>query len=332
MSRIGAAMMLPLAILSASTPLAAQVQVVEAPSLQAVVLDEFPRDNLGVSHGTLVESVLEQRIGTDAGRIQVNMGPGTMDLATGIEGSLTRYVVGRFVVPTQATAQALDGLRGPTIASQSQGASESRIVQNLWGLANSNFLARETIAKELGLTAQVGDAELLRALVTKVDSIHSTHPQVREARQELLESAREAGQRGVIRVISAGNNGELEQTLSRYGITPSEDFYRSDLADPQAIIVGAADAGQRASIASPDAGAVVATQGVNVTIQVNGQPQQHTGSSYAQPQVASQIYEWKLSDPDLTSRDLVSRLCQDARPVQGQEAYLGCGIVTIPTP
>jgi hypothetical protein len=309
----------------------AQVQVVQAPSVQAVVLDEWPQDQAGISHGTLVESVLEQRIGTDAQRMEVRLGPGTSAIERGLKDSLNNYVVARFVVPTQATAEALDQLSGATIASQSQGASESRVVQNLWNLANSNGAARTHMATQLGLSPQSGDRELLQALVTRVDSLHSTHPQIQEARQDLLESAQQASERGVIRVLSAGNNGQLEQTLQQYGITPSADFFRSDLADPAAIIVGAADAGQRAPIASPDAGAVVGAQGMNVTIQVNGQPQQHTGSSYAQPQVAGLVYEWKLADSELTAKDLQGRLCREAQPVAEQQAYVGCGVIPFPS-
>ena len=109
----------------------------------------------------------------------------------------------------------------------------------------------------------------------------------------------------------------------------------SDMADPGTIVVGASDNrgtadlsdDGAAALASPDAGALIGTQGVNVPILVNGEWQSHSGSSYAQPQITSLIASWKRENPHLTRDEAVQRLIGEARPIPGAEPQIGAGIV-----
>lgn len=303
-----------------------------------VILDEFPQSGRAedVSHGTLVEAVLRSRSRGDlqVERQQVSLGASMDEISKGEPGGLERYVVQRFSVPTVQTAQALDRIHGPAVASQSQGASESRVVDALWGAAQ-NPGTRAFLETELGVAPGTPDGEFLQALVDRVDELHGADPSIRGARQELRRSANQAADEGVIRVLSAGNNGELDRKLEQFGVTVSRDFYLNDLADARAIIVGAADHrgttdpadDGAAALASPNAGATVAAFGVQVPIHVNGKLEYHDGSSYAQPQVASVVAEWLVQDPKLTSDQATQRLLEQARPVPGAESQLGYGII-----
>lgn len=324
---------LGLSVLSAGVA-AAPVPQADAPSLH--LLDEFPADSSTVTHGTLVESALKDRTSMAIVRHQVSLDAGLNELEKGLPGSLNGYVVRRFVTPTQQTARALEQIHGPAVAGQSQGASESRVVEGLWGAVLSRQTIRQTVERELGLPSDASDAALASALVQRVDQVHDQDPQIASARGELLQAAEKAADRGVIRVISAGNQGELGKQLQSLGATLPTDFYRSDVADPNAIIVGASDNHRTAtlsddgaaSIASPDAGALIATQGVDVPVRMHGKIWPQTGSSFAQPQVTGAISDWLTADPGLTRNEALARLQSLARPVPGAERQVGAGIVS----
>ena len=306
-------------------------------TVHVMVLDEFPalQDTSAVTHGTLVEQVLRSQRPVQNERIQVSLGASMEAIHERAPGGLEQYVVQRFSVPTRATAEALRDLQGPGVASQSQGSSASRVVESLWNEANHRPEIRRFLESELGLSAGASDSEFMQALVHRVDDLHRSHPEIRSARRELLSAARTASEQGIIRVLSAGNNGHLDDTLERLQVSIPRDFYLSDLADPAAIIVGAADMRGTAdpsddiaaAIASPGAGALVGAQGVNVPIQVHGQLQHHSGSSYAQPQVAALITSWLQESPGLTRDQIAQRLQQMARPVAGGESKIGAGII-----
>ena len=331
--RVGGAVMLGAAIVAAAVPAA------QPPELTpyVVVLDEFPSADqpTAVSHGTLVESVLVQRAPVPVRREQVSLGASMEKIQQQEPGALDQYVVQRFETPTRETAEVLSRLRGPAVASQSQGASESRVVDALWGAAQGNAATRAFLARELGVAGDASDAEFLQALVDRVDNVHSHSSEIHQARQQLLQAARKARENGVIRVLSAGNQGQLDRQLEQLNVSISRDFYFSDLVDGAAIVVGAADDrgtpdradDGAAPIASPGAGAIVAAYGINVPVVVNGEIQYHTGSSYAQPQVAALVARWQAQDPTLTPEAAQQKLLEQARPVAGQEAELGYGII-----
>ncbi len=306
-------------------------------TVHVMVLDEFPahRDSPSTTHGTLVEQVLRSQRSVQNERIQVSLGASMEAVHSRQPGGLEDYVVQRFTVPTRATAEALRAMEGPGVASQSQGSSPSRVVESLWNEANHRPEIRSFLESELGLAAGSSDSELLQALVHRVDDLRQSHPEIRSARRELLGAARSASEQGIIRVLSAGNNGHLDNTLERLQVSIPRDFYWSDLADPAAIIVGAADLrgtldpadDVAAAIASPGAGALVGAQGVDVPIRVGDQVQHHSGSSYAQPQVAALIVGWLQAEPGLTRDQIAVRLQQVARPIPGAEAKIGAGII-----
>ncbi|MBS2040295.1 S8 family serine peptidase [bacterium] len=305
------------------------------PAAQVMLLDEFPKDEASLTHGSMVEAVLASRSPLEHQRVQVPLGA-QMDLIEKAEpGNLDRYIVQRFTVPTEATARALERMQGPGVAGQSQGASESRVVESLWGAAQSKATTRAFLEQELEIAPGSSDADFLQSLVRRVDEVHHGDRQIGAARQHLLQAAQRAEEAGVIRVISAGNQGQLEKLFERLGVLTGRDFYMSDMADGGAIIVGAsddhgtvdrADDGP-AALASPDAGALVGAQGVNVPVTIHGKTYLESGSSFAQPQISAIVAGWKEADPGLTRDQALERLVALAHPVSGGEPYLGAGII-----
>jgi len=302
---------------------------------ELVILDDFRGSH---SHGELVEQVLkgtsECAVGNarEMRRLSVDLGSGLARLDQ--PGSLDAYVRNRFLTPIRATERALDQVSGRAVMHQSQGASESRIVESLWGRASGDAPFRADMAAQLGLPAETADRELLQALLDRVHAVHG-ESQITEARQDLLQAAQQAAGRGVIRVLSAGNQGELSRTFEKLDVRVPEGFYRSDLADPQAVIVGASDDRGTAdpaddgvaALASPDAGALVGIDGVDRPACMGGQVHHHSGSSYAAPQVSRLLDEAWLHSPHASREELMARLQRNVRAVPGGEAHLGAGIV-----
>lgn len=303
-----------------------------APQHELVILDDFRGE---YSHGALVEQVLkgtsECGVGSarEVRRLSVDLGAHLDKLDQ--PGSLDAYVRTRFLTPIGATTRALGEVHGRAVMHQSQGASESRIVESLWGRASGDAPFRADLAAQLDLPASTGDKELLQALLDRVHAVHGS-PEIAEARADLLQAAQAATARGAIRVLSAGNQGELSRTFEKLQVRVPEGFYRSDLADPSAVIVGASDDHGTANpsddgvaaLASPEAGALVGMDGVDRPACMNGQVHHHSGSSYAAPQASRLLDEAWLRAPETSRDELVARL---QRSVPGGEAWVGKGIV-----
>lgn len=295
------------------------------------LLDEFPAagDSVSITHGSMVESVLNERSPIPATRVQVSLGAG-MDAVNKREpGGLNRVIAQRFQVPTEATARALDALKieGHTVAGQSQGASDSRVLESVWGSAQSSPAQRTYLESELKLAPGASDREFLQALADRIHEVHSTDAGIAQARHHLLDAAAAAEDKGLIRVLSAGNQGAIDGLFQKLGVHVSEDFYRSDLADPGAIIVGASDHQVAAGLASPDAGAMIAIQGVDVPVHLQGKTMPASGSSFAEPQITAKVAQILLEHPYADRDRILRELQSEAHPVPGAEARVGAGVI-----
>lgn len=293
-----------------------------APQPTLTVYDDFARaEEPGVTtHGELVEGVL-LRLGMrpgEIGRVQVSLVNGQETLEHGLDS----YIRNRFLTPMEATAGQLQE-QPAGVVSQSQGASDSRVVDALYGRREW----RGALEGELGLKTGANEKTFLQALVDRVSRVRRTDPQIQAARSELLAAGQQASENGVARFVSAGNNGELSRTLERLGVEVDGDFYRNWLADPHTTVVGASDdGGVVAPLASPDAGAWLAADGVKVPLVIDGRLEEHSGSSYATPQVARVGHQgWLAGVP---STELGEHLAESADPVPGGESWVGAGILS----
>lgn len=322
-----------------------------AADVRAVVLDDFTNaERAGVTtHGELVETeLLRNQPGLSVTRQQVALNGGMDAINRGQRGSLDNFFRNQF---TERLDNASDGWAGlldtdgpRAVVHQSQGASQSRAVEPLWGRVQGDTAFRQQVERQLGLPSS-GDSlsreersRLLGALVTRSDQIHRQDPAVRGAVDELRLLQEEASDRGHIHVISAGNQGALEREMNDLGVAIPSGFFRNEFVGPESIVVGAADDGTRdarsgrpagvASIASPNAGAHIAADAVDRPMMVEGQLQHHTGSSYAAPQVSSMVLDMLRAEPDLSRQEILTRLRSQASPLPGQERYVGAGVVS----
>lgn len=310
-----------LALLGAATP--AQPQEYRG----VVIVDDFAHaDQPGVTtHGELVQIAL----GPEGCPAESESGVAREHVSLGVsieraESDLDGYVRERFRVPLEGTVQALQrqlAAGGRAVLGQSQGASESRVVESLWNKAQHDAEFRAA------LEAQLGEGALLQKLVDRVHEVRLEDQGLAALRHEVHELGARLDQAGLIRVMSAGNQGALARTARDLGVTLPPDFFTNDLADPATILVGAADGDQAAAIASPDAGALVSADAVDRNLCVEGKVERHTGSSYAQPQVSRRVDEMLRENPGLTRAEVEARLVAAARPVPGAEGRLGAGII-----
>ena len=296
-----------------------------------VLLDVFPK-NGEVTHGAMVNGVLQHKVG-DGVAIQhreVDLADSMDGLQHNAPGALDHYIEDRFVVPTEGTAkqlQQIDASGRRSVIGQSQGASDSRMVDSLWGAAQDPKMAAN-LDSQLGLPTNASRHDLLQALVNRVETVHEGSSAIKNAHQDMLKAA-SALPDGSVRVISAGNQGELSRLLTSEHIPVSSSFYESEMVDPKAIIVGAADtngaAPRAADLASPDADAMVAANGVDVPTYLAGAPS-GTGSSFAQPQVTGAVFQMLNNHPELHRDEVLQKLQGAALPLDSVR-QVGSGLL-----
>lgn len=300
-----------------------------------VVFDDFSHADTATTHGELVEKELTGRgsvcqVSPTTARQQVSIGQSMERLDQGAPGALDDYVREHFAVRMDNTTRGLQeqtsrGFR--LVINQSQGASESRVVEALWGRTHDQAF-RLRLSEQLGLEAGVSDHELMKVLLERVASVHAGDPSVAAARQRLEDASARADELGIIRVMSAGNQGQLYRTITGLGLEVSPEFFRNDLATETTVLVGAADDTHGpAALASPMAGAVLAADGVDRPLCVDGHLGHHSGSSYAAPQGARAFDKLLRRDPSLSRDEALTRVLQQTLAQPGAESELGAGIL-----
>ncbi|MGE0489379.1 MAG: hypothetical protein AB7S38_09210 [Vulcanimicrobiota bacterium] len=300
-----------------------------------VVFDDFTNADSGTTHGELVEKELTGRgsvceVVPTSARQQVSIGQSMQPLEQGLPGSLDGYVREHFAGRMDNTTRGLQeqtarGFR--LVINQSQGASESRVVEALWGRTHEPAF-RVRLSEQLGLDAGVSDHDLMAGLLERVATVHAHDPSVAAARQRLEAASARADELGIIRVMSAGNQGQLYRTVTGLGLEVAPEFFRNDLATETTVLVGAADdANGPAALASPMAGAVLAADAVDRPLCVDGHSGHHSGSSYAAPQGSRAFDKLLRRDPALTREEALARVLQQTIAQPGAESELGAGIL-----
>lgn len=74
---------------------------------------------------------------------------------------------------------------------------------------------------------------------------------------------------------------------------------------------------------------MLAADGVDRPMFVDGKEGLHTGSSYAAPQVSSAILTMQRSDRDLTRDEALKNLSRMVEPLPGAEDFLGTGYLRV---
>lgn len=262
----------------------------------------------------------------------------------GLDNYLNGYFEGQLNNADKAWQQVLaeEDKQGPnqrTVVSQSQGTSDSRVVGQLLTSATNDANTRHELERQLGLPESKGEqmskeekTALAKALVEKTSQIHHSD-KVQQAADKLHATMGEAGDKGAIHTISSGNEGELAKTMKELGVELPDDFFKNELAGPDSIIVGNADAMNPSDLkpahdASPGVGTDISANG-ECHKGADGQPPPGAlrGSSMATPQIAAKVREILAQDPSLSRDEVLKRLQEMAVPVPGQEDKLGAGVV-----
>ena len=233
---------------------------------------------------------------------------------------------------------------GPrSIIQQSQGASQSRVIESLYRDSKHKPEFRAALQRQLGIepTEHYEEAErrqLLQGLVNESDRVHKSDPEVRNAIDELRLIQDEAYEQGHVHVISAGNQGALYREMQELGVKAPEGFFTNEMAGPHSIIIGATDDGtdqassrnphKVADLASPGAGALVGADGVDRPFRVGDEIHKHSGSSYAAPQGSSVIVDMLREDRDIPQDAIVRKLLSQASPVSGGGDFVGSGALS----
>lgn len=329
---------------------------VSEPPVRAFVLDDFWKADEHTTHGELVEAELTRNHdteGSDANlrveRKHVSLWTGPSNIKEGQAGALTAHVKRHFSTRLDRDADAFAEIieqGGPrSVIQQSQGVSQSRVVEGLYGKARRDPEFRRALQDQLGLnpSRDFADSEkksLLTSLLQETNRIHTEDPEVQSSIEELRLLQEAAHEKGHIHVISAGNQGALARELERLEVPVPEKFFVNEMAGPQSIIVGASDDGSKeassqtahrvASIASPNTGAHLGADGVDRPLTVDGKSGFHTGSSYAGPQRGSRVVEILRAQPDITRDQVLTQLQAESVPVEGGQDYLGAGVPLLP--
>ena len=328
----------------------------DAPVARVVILDDFANAAKGTTHGESVEQELlrhHQSQGEDADvrleRHQVSLWGGDFGLSRGEPGALRStlrdHFAGRMNRDTQALRKVLEGDGSRAVIHQSQGSSQSRVVDRLYykALRQPKFLKQlqsQLGMKQSPIKGKAAKAALLTRLVSEAETVSQKDPEVKAARRQLRAVQDQLHADGHIHVISAGNQGYLGRDMIKLGVPISESFFTNEFASPHSIIVGASDNGSKttadvsqgvAKLASPNVGAHLSADGVNRPLEVDGKFGHHSGSSYAAPQVSSVVIDMLRANPEMSREQILSTLQSQATPVKGAEAFLGAGTLSAPT-
>lgn len=320
--------------------------------IRVFVLDVFaPEGSNKYYHGDLVEAELTRRHDTEGADATVDVihkrvdtWEGSGGIEAGKPGALTDRIRRHFTVRLQRDADAFEEIvseDGPrAVIQQSQGSSQSRVIESLFFRADRDPEYRAAVQKQLGIDPtetyeRAQRKELLQGLVDESDRVHKSDPEVQDAIEELRLLQDEAYDQGHVHVISAGNQGRLSRVLDDLEVDAPDGFFTNEMAGSHSIIVGATDDGSKeaqsdnehivAGIASPDTGAQVGADGVDRPFLINGETKYHTGSSYAGPQSGSLVVDMLLEDRTIPQEAILQRLRAQAEPIPGGEDYVGSG-------
>jgi hypothetical protein len=316
------------------------------------LIDDFQQANQAGNtiHGELVSHELGRQFQAKGGlqvqRFEVPLHFDTKGIRSGEEGALSSFFTKHFTERLDADARAWESIlqQGDkrAVIHQSQGASGSRAVEELYFKARKDEELRGKLQQQLGLAVtsdygQEQETSLLNALVAEASAVHMASPEIAEKRETLRELQAKAAEKGHIHVISAGNSGSLYREMLKNQVPIPMKFFINEMASPESIIVGASDDGSKeaqtanphtvAKLASPYAGAIFGADGIDRPMTLNGETSFHRGSSYASPQVSTQVISLIAEQPQLTRDEVVEHLKSKAKPLAGGEDFVGFGIL-----
>lgn len=141
---------------------------------------------------------------------------------------------------------------------------------------------------------------------------------------------------GVTVVLSAGNEGDVEEMLQAFGLNAPKDFFRSsvfshgEVLPAGVIVVGGSEFqadGRSAAAAYSTPNLAVDVVADSNNIKVNAQGSTSFGTSFATPKVAALAANILAINPQLKPADVEQIIVSTATKIDGQQDRIGAGKV-----
>lgn len=282
----------------------------------------------GVTHGDDVEHVVDENSEYSDGEIRT-VGVGSSSAPAG--ASLDERIEQRASSFLDSTSDAMQGvLDNPgdiTVINQSQSISPVRVADEMWREVSGDPKAKAALAQELGLEKGASDAEVLQALVDRVDGVFENSKEIAKSKARYDKLSGELEDAGILHVVTAGNTGRFLDTLDDMGVEYDGDFADSVLFNEHTIGVAASTGdggllGDRiADFSTPSDFVTVAIDGTDIEVEGG---RTADGTSFAAPQVTALIAEIRRINPDLTNdqvRELLEQAATDTRATAQEEGH-----------
>ncbi len=337
--------------ITGATPIAQLAERRER-SPRVAIFDGFAEKGGEPDHGDAVEDVILRSGGlTDR---QVQNYQNSFETATSLEdvqkasakdllAKLESYTAETTVGFLEATRLNLrDVMDRPNtkvrVINQSQSICAARVarpfIADLLG-DNEDF---RVIAKEaLGLPLRAHKKTVAEAFLKAVQGMFDNNKDIASATKDYRAVAKEAYDRGISHVVTAGNLGSVAAHYEDVGMKIPPNAFRSVLATEFATIVGATDSrgtttlrdDRAANFTSVYAGTEFSMHGINVGTPAKDWVSERysNGTSFAAPQMTALIHGMVTTNPSLSVDQVEGLLYRSTVPVKGTEEQLGAGQV-----
>ena len=313
------------------------------PKATVAVLDSFRPVRNGVAHGDTVTQVLQRASGVRADEIQKIDGdelsgslraiellssPGMESsserLNAGIELSATEFLSGTNRVLEDIANDPHSKIKTINQSQGKDGLDTLRLIRNMSFDYTEDGTPQVTrsgrhVFEGLGLEPGT-DPESMRAFteqaIERVDNIYSNSPRIKRERQRNSQLSEKLKDRGISYVLSAGNSGSELKMYQQAGIKMPDSFDDNLLSNPHNVVVGAIDTKATpetkddtiASFSSTDPEVDFLANGVDISVQSEGQAISVSGTSFSAPSVAGKLHSLREENPRLSASQLQTLL------------------------
>lgn len=334
--------------IAGSTPIAKYAERKER-NPRVAVFDYFADRKEAPRHGDQVEQIIRRTSGLTDRKIQNFQNAYEKETSltdvyesTGkqFKDKLRKYtietVTGFFGATKQNLETILDNEKNKVrVINQSQSQCAARVSRPFIKeiLADEDFRMKMKDVFELPKGAHKDT--VAEAFLEEVQGVFDRSRYIAQSRNEYLEVAKEAHDKGIAHVVTAGNLGRLTAHYEKLGIDAPENAYKSVLANDYTTVIGAtASQGttttrddKAATFTSVYAGAEFAMHGVNVEV-LDDDPQREkfsNGTSFSAPQTTALIYEMFETNPKMSVPEMEDILYKSTIPVSGTKEQVGAG-------
>ncbi|MFP2927331.1 S8 family serine peptidase [Pyxidicoccus sp. 3LG] len=310
------------------------------------VLDTFTQPVVVTekSHGEMVQNVLMAN--SSVTKDQVRRVPYTDSRTerTDLDGSIEDKATNFLLATTDGLKTVRDDPGKIRVVNQSMGQSKLDLTLSIWSdkmpdrkagkaaedkalmdLAAELKLPPDRMAELQKMDRKERRHAVFQALADKVDSVLDGSAAFKQARADHAQVVEQLGQKGIVVVVAAGNEGEYVKRMEKAGFETDADFPDSALfhESPTLIVVGASTGKERmAKFSTPSNYVSVAADGTKVEV---ASGRKADGTSFAAPQVSALIAE--LSAKGYSPEQIRGFLKSAAKDTKAPSNLEGDGII-----